>query len=197
MILTVNERRALRLLAVSFGKERSINDIARECLITPNGAYKILTKLEKEGVLKAKQIANIKAYRLDFNNEKTVRVLELAFMPDALEGRVKLRTTDLQLMRPVTQACILFGSYITSKKEPGDLDVLFVLKQTKFAVYKQALDKVRDRIPLKMQDVVQTTHDLQENLKKGDPVIVEALRNGITLWGFEVLVEAIKNDHQE
>ncbi len=193
MVLTVKERRVLRLLAVSFRKEYSINDVARKCNITPNGAYKILVKLEKEGILKTKQIANIKAYRLDFGSEKTIRVLELAFMPDALEGRVKMRVEDLQPMKAVTQACILFGSYITTKKEPGDLDILFLVKQKKFGVYKQALGKVQDITPVKIQDVVQTTKDLNENLQKGDPIILEALRNGIVLWGFAVLVGEIKN----
>lgn len=197
MVMTVKEKRVLRLLITSFVKERSINDVARECHITPNGAYKILTKLEKDEILKAKSIANIRAYRLDFDNEKTTRVLELALIPGALEGRVKHRVTDLQPMKAVTQACILFGSYITTKKEPGDLDVLFLLKKTEFEAYKQALGKVQDIVPVKVQDVVQTADDLKQNIKKNDPIVTEALWNGVALWGFDALVKVIKNASQE
>lgn len=193
MVLTIKEKRVLRLLATCFGNDYSINDVARKCGTTPNGAYKILIKLEKEGILKIKHIANIKAYRLDFNSEKTTRVLELAFMPDVLEGRVKMRAEDIQLMKTATQGCILFGSYTTTKKEPGDLDILFVVQGKNFEAYKRALSKAQDIIPVKIQDIVQTTKDLNKNLKKGDPIIVEALRNGIVLWGFTVLVVAIKN----
>ncbi len=193
MVLTAKERCVLRLLAISSAKDYSINDVARKCRIAPNGAYKMLAKLESQGVLRAKPIANIKAYKLDFTNEKTVRVLELAFMPDAIEGRVKLRAGDLQPMRAVTQACILFGSYITTKKEPGDLDVLFVLKRASFEAYKRALGKVQDIVPVRMQDVVQTAGDLQQNIRKENPIVTEALQNGIVLWGFDALVKVIKN----
>lgn len=193
MILTVNEKRVLRFLATSIGKDYSINDIAKTCRLTPNGAHKLLTKLEKEGVLKPKQIANLKSYKLDFENEKTSRVLELALMPDTLEGRVKLRAEDLKLLKATANACVLFGSYITTKKEPGDLDVLFILKRGGLESYKKALSKVQDIVPVKIQDVVQTIDDIERNLKRGDPIVAEALRNGIILWGFDVLARVIKN----
>ena len=119
-MLTRNEKYVLRFLATS-RQEYSINEIAKVCSLTPNGAYKILKKLERAGILKAKQIANIKSYKLDFGNEKTQRVLELAFMHDALEGRIKLRAEDLYPLKEVTQACILFGSYITEKQKQKGL----------------------------------------------------------------------------
>ncbi len=196
MILTIKEKRVLRLLAASFSKEHSINGVARKCGITPNGAYKILVKLEKEGILKTKQIANIKVYSPDFRNEKTARILELAFMHDTIEGRVKIRAEDIKPMKAFTEACILFGSYITAKKKPGDLDILFLMKQKNFEAYKKELTKIQYITPVKIQDIVQTTEDLNKNIKKGDPVILEALQNGIVLWGFAVLVREIKNVSQ-
>lgn len=196
MVLTVKEKRVLRWLAASGGKEYSINEIARACRMTPNGTYKILKKFEKEGILKVQPIANIRAYRLDFGSEKTTRVLELALMPDALTGRLKMRENDLRAMKAVTQAGVLFGSYITTKRAPGDLDILFVVERTNFEAYKRTLGKVQDITPVNIHDVVQTAVDLQQNLKKGDPIVIEALRNGIVLWGFATLVEAIKDVRQ-
>ena len=193
MILTENEKRVLRFLAANVARDYSINDVAKACGITPNGAHKMLTKLEREGVLNAKQIANIKAYKPDFENEKTSKVYELAFMPDELQGRVKLRAEDLKQLRVVTKACILFGSYITAKQKPGDLDALFVVDGGSFESYKKTLARVQDITPVKIHDIVQTTSDLQQNLKKSDPIVTEALHKGIALWGFEIIVEAIKN----
>lgn len=192
VILTANEKCVLRLLATSIGKDMSINDIGKASSVTSGGAYKILTKLEKESVLKATRIANIKAYKLDFSNAKTARVLELALMSDHFEERVKLRAEDLKPLNGITTACIFFGSYITMKKEPGDLDVLFVLERTNFEAYKHALTKVQDITPVKIQDVVQTESDLEQNLKKGDPIVIAALRKGVVLWGFDVLVRVIQ-----
>ncbi|MDP4012954.1 MAG: hypothetical protein Q8R00_05115 [Candidatus Nanoarchaeia archaeon] len=196
MILTANEKQVLRFLAVSTRKNYSINDIAKACKLTPNGAYKLLVKFEKEDILKADHIANIKAYKLNFESEKTVRVIELALMSNVIEGRVKLRIEDLKPLRAVTKACVLFGSYITTKKEPKDLDVLFVLEKKNFEAYKRVLSKVQDITPVKIQDVVQTVEDVKQNLKEDDPIVIAALRDGIVLWGFDVIVEVIKNVSQ-
>lgn len=194
-VLTKNEKKVLRLLAVSFAKDYSINDIARRVNITPNGAYKILQKFGNEEILKVKSIANIKAYKLNFDSEKTSSVLELAFMPEILEGRVKIRASDLKPLRTVTKTCILFGSYITTKKDPEDLDILFVFEQSNYSAYKKSLEKVRNIIPIKIQDVIQTFKDLQKNLKAEDKIIIESLRNGIVLWGFDTIIRVIKNVH--
>lgn len=196
MLLTSNETKILRQLGTSIGKEYSINELAKACFISPNGAYKILAKLKKENILKAKEIANLISYKINFEDAKTAYLLDLALIPKLLEGRVKLRANDLKQLESATKACILFGSYITTKKEPNDLDVLFVVEPDKFKEYKQALKKAQDIIPVKIQDIVQTANDLKENLTKNDPIIIEALRNGIVLWGFEAIMQAIKNASQ-
>ena len=193
MLLTENERKVLRLLASTPGKEDSINQVAKNCSMTPNGVYKLLTKLEKEGILKVKPIANIKAYKLNWEEEKTIRVLELAFIPTRLEGRVKMRADDLKLLKTATKASLLFGSYITSKSQPTDLDVLFIIERKDYESYKKVLTQVQDITPIRIQDLVQTREDLVRNIKKGDPVIANALQKGTVLWGTNVLVEAMKD----
>ncbi|MDI6737584.1 MAG: winged helix-turn-helix transcriptional regulator [Nanoarchaeota archaeon] len=193
MALTQNEKKVLRFLAASLNEDYSINEIAKKCGITPNGAYKLLAKLEKEGILKKKQIANIISYKLNFENEKAMLMLELSFAHDSLEGRIKLRNEDLEPLKAATKACILFGSYITAKQKPGDIDILFVLDKKSFNEFKQKLAQVQEIMPAKIQDVIQTEEDLQKNLKKGDKIIKEALQKGIVLWGYEVIAGVVKN----
>ena len=60
-MLTRNEKKVLRLLLTAFDMEYSINNIAKECGLAPNGAYKILKKFEGEGILKANLIVQFKA----------------------------------------------------------------------------------------------------------------------------------------
>ncbi len=192
-MLTVNEQQVLRFLAVNIRNDYSINDIAKQCKLTPNGGYKLLSRLQKEGILKVKAVANIRSYKLNFENEKTRSILNLAFIPSNIQGRIELRAEDLRSIKPITQACILFGSYITKKQNPTDLDILFILERKKFKEYRQMLMKIQDIIPIKIQDVVQTTDDLEENLKKKDPVIAEIIKMGIVLWGSDVLVKVIRN----
>ncbi len=196
MAETANQRRVIRFLATSISKDHSINDIARECKLAPNGAYRILAKFKKIGVFKVKSIANIRSYSLNFDSEKTRPLLELAFTPDPLGGRIKARAEDIQRLKTTTKACILFGSYITQKEKPSDLDILFVLEKEDYQCFKDTLEKVQDVTPIKIQDIVQTSEDLKSNLKKGDLIVLVALQRGIVLWGSNVLAEIVKNANQ-
>ena len=192
MILTVNEKEILRFLASGIKHNKSMNEIAKECSVSPGGAFKILTKLKKEGILKSEQIANIKSYNIDFDSAKTRIILELALIPD-LEGRVKLRAEDFAPLQKVAKACVLFGSYASGKQNPGDLDVLFVLDKNNFVDYKKALSKVQQTTPVKIHDVIQTEDDLKANIRKKDKIVMEAIRKGVLLWGFDVIAEAVSS----
>ena len=191
-MLTNNEKKVLRLLLTAFDRQYSINNIAKECGLAPNGAFKILKKFEKEGILKSNKIANIKSYSINFDNEKTGSILELALMP-ALEGRLKYRLEDFKDMKEITKACILFGSYIDLKKEPHDLDVLFVIDEDNFKNYKKGLEAIKDIVPAKIHDVLQTEEDLKNNIKNKDKIILQILRGGVILWGINTMIKVIKN----
>ena len=194
-MLTKNEKKVLRLLLTAFNRERSINNIAKECSLAPNGAYKILKKFEEEGILKAKHIANIKSYSINFDDEKTDNILELALMPK-LEGRIKYRLEDLKGLKEITKACILFGSYIDLKKEPHDIDILFVIDRNNFKQYKKRLADIEDIVPAKIHDVLQTEEDLKNNIANKDKVILQILRAGIIFWGIKTIIKVIKNFYQ-
>ena len=110
-MLTLNEKKVLRLLLTSFDLDYSINQVAKQCKLAPNGAFKILKKFEEEGILKTKKIANIVSHKINFNGEKTMNILELALMPD-LKGRIKYRFDDFSELKEITKACIIFFEVI-------------------------------------------------------------------------------------
>ncbi|MDO8656802.1 MAG: hypothetical protein Q7K45_06195, partial [Nanoarchaeota archaeon] len=86
-MLTANEKKVIKYLLVNFNLDKSINEVAKDCHLSPNGALKILRKLEKESILHQKKIANIKAYKISCSSSKARHTLELAFM-DKIEGRL-------------------------------------------------------------------------------------------------------------
>ena len=194
-MLTKNEKRVLRLLLAAFDMQYSINNVAKECGLVPNGAYKILKKFEEEGILKAKHIANIKSYSINFDDEKTDNILELALMPK-LEGRIKYRLEDFKDLKGITKACILFGSYTDLKKEPHDMDILFVIDKGNFKQYKKKLADIEEIVPAKIHDVLQTEEDFRNNLENKDKVILQILRTGIIFWGIKTIIKVIKNFYQ-
>ena len=195
-MLTENEKKVIRTLLFSFGEEYSINEIARKCSLAPNGALKILKKFAKEGIVAMKKIANINSYSLDFNNSKTRSISELALMQEESK-KIKNRFEDLKELQKITEAGIIFGSYITEKESPNDIDLFFILDKKNFKKYKEEISKIFPAMPLKIHEVLQTKEDLEKNMEKKDKVIINILRNGFMLWGQSKIIEAVKNGYQK
>ena len=192
-MFTAKERKVLRFLMTSFSY-KSINDIARECKLAPNGAYKILKKLEKFDIAYFEEIGRIKAYKINYSTKLTFSYLEIALTDERInETKIKIRIKDLDEIKKISQVAIIFGSYITDEKNPKDIDLLFVFEKDKFRIYKKKLDEIRNIIPYKLHDIVQTPEDLISNLKNQDKLILNIIRNGIILWGQENIVRSIKN----
>lgn len=189
-MLTDNEKKVLKLLLVT-DDDYSINAIARECNLAPNGAAKILKKFEREGILKARSIANIKAYRIDFNSPKAQAVLELVMMPE-IKGRLQHRLEDLEGMGKTAKACIVFGSYLR-QQEPNDIDIIFIISKERFKDYKSQLQKLRQALPVKLHEIVQAEEDLKCNIQNKDKIIIGALREGAILWGQKLIVELVRD----
>lgn len=189
-MLTVNEKKVLRYLLVNFDRDKSINEVAKDCLLSPNGAHKLLRKLEREGVLSQKNVANIKAFKVICSSLKAKRIMELAFL-DPVKGRLEQRSKDLLPLQNVARVCIAFGSYLTEKKNPGDLDLLLVIDKGDFSAYKKALQEIQLVVPVKIHDVLQTKQDFLNNLRQDNKVIKQALQQGIVLWGHEQLMEVL------
>ena len=195
-MITENEKKVLKLLLFAFGEMYSINRIAKECGLSPNGAFKMLIKFENEGIIKSQNIGNMKSYKLDFESEKTKNILKLAIISE-LKGKVKFRADDLKSLKQITEVCILFGSYIDLKKEPNDLDLFFVIKDKNFKEYKKQTSLIFKTMPIKVHDVLQTEEDVVANLKKKDKVVIEILKTGIILWGFDKVIEMVEHGYQE
>ncbi|MBI5065606.1 hypothetical protein HZA97_05200, partial [Candidatus Woesearchaeota archaeon] len=122
-------------------------------------------------------------------------ILELALVPK-LEGRIKYRLEDLKGLKEITKACILFGSYMDLRKEPHDIDILFVIDRNNFKHYKKKLAGIKDIVPAKIHDVLQTEEDLKNNIANKDKVILQILRTGIIFWGIKTIIKVIKNFYQ-
>ena len=188
-MITSNEKKILKYLLVNFNRDGSINQIAKECKLSPNGAYKIFKKLEKEEIVKKNKIANLISYKINFT-EKSRRILELSFM-EQFSGKFQQRYNDLLPLREVTDVAVIFGSYL-QKSNSHDLDILFIVKKSSFKRYKVLLQEQQEIIPLPIHDIVQTKEDFIDHFKD-NAVLKEAVSSGLVLWGHSLLVEVIEN----
>lgn len=193
-MITEKEKIIIKKILYRLGDTDSINSLAKKCKISPNGTIKILKKFEKEGILKMKKIVNISSYSLDFNNPKTESICKLAIIEEPSD-KIKPRTEDLKNLKNITEIGIIFGSYLTPKQNPNDLDIFFLLKDKNFKKYKEEIKKIYPAMPLKVQDVLQTEKDLIKNIQEKNSVIKEILQKGFIMWGHEKLISILKNEY--
>ena len=192
-MITDNEKKILRFLLANFNKDYSINEIAKNCKLAPNGAYEILKKFENTRVLFSKKIANLRSYKINFKSIEASKLLEIILIPDYNKSKIYYRYRDLKPLEKITKLCIIFGSYTIEKENPNDIDILFVLRKKDYKNYTQTLDKVRAIMPYKLHDIIQTKGDLSRNIRKGDKIVIETISKGIVLWGHEFLIKVIKD----
>ncbi|MEK6907119.1 MAG: winged helix-turn-helix domain-containing protein [Nanoarchaeota archaeon] len=192
-MFTNNERKVLRFLMTSLSY-KSINDIAKECSLAPNGAYKILKKLEKLGIIYYEDVGRIKAYKINFDNNLTLSYLEIALTDERVnESKIKIRIRDFEELKKICKTAIIIGSYITDNKNPNDIDIVFVFDKDKFNIFRKTLDKATEIIPYKIHDIIQTPQDMVNNLKRQDKIIITAIKDGVILWGHDFIARSIKN----
>lgn len=192
-MITNNEKRILKFLLAHINSDYSINEIAKKCGLAPNGAYEILKKFEEKGVLLVKKIANSKSYKINFDNREANKLLELALMPNYKESKISYRHNDLKPLEGITKLCMIFGSYITNKEKPNDIDILFVIKKSDYKKYSEILERVKRAIPFKVHDVIQTKGDLIKSIKTEEEIVIKVILEGVVLWGHEFLIKVIKD----
>ena len=190
-MITENQNKVLRFLSTGSINENYTRNVAKECNIAVSGSQWILNHLENQGILNHQDIGNIKSYKIDFN-DKSKDILILAYS-DNLNNKLENRKRELESLKEFSKSAIVFGSYL-NKKEPNDIDILFILeKNSDYISFNKKLKEARHIVPIKIHAVLQTKKDLIENIKKKDKIVINALRNGLVLWGNKFIVGVLED----
>lgn len=190
-MITEKQGKVLKFLATGSYSENYINNIARECNLAVSGSQWILNNLEEQDIIIHQDIGNLKSYNINFN-DKSKDFLSIAYS-EKLNDKLENRRRELEPLEKVSKISIVFGSYL-HKKDPNDIDILFILdKNSDYDNFNEKLGHLRHIVPVKVHAVLQTRKDLIGNIKKKDKIIIEALRNGILLWGNKYLVEVFED----
>lgn len=186
------EGKVLGFLTRHFSEKYSINQLAKRVGMTPRGAYKLLKRLEAEGIVVPQKLGNAIFYSINFASDLARKKAELALFEEIRLPYARAQAKDLERLRPFVLAAMLFGSVLEKGEKAGDIDVLAVIREKDYASFNKALGELRRLKPKPIQPVIQTPEDLVRNLKKPDKVILEILRTGKVLWGHEIIVNAIR-----
>ena len=190
--LSNKEIEILLVLLKDVSIEYNANNITKKIKITPAGAFKAMKNLERRNWIIGTKMGKAVFYKVNLKDYYAFRIMETLLINEA---RIKASRwlDEFKDLFKYTEILIIFGSIIKDSKKANDIDLLTVFK-------KENNNKINDLIKERrlistkpIHIIKQTTKDLENNLKKSDKVILNAVKNGYVLHGHEKLLEVIKN----
>ncbi|MBI4453331.1 hypothetical protein HY636_01690 [Candidatus Woesearchaeota archaeon] len=189
--LTSKENEALLKLFKDFNNDYNANSISKQIGTTPRGALKILKNLHKQGLLTAKQMGKATFYKVNLKDYYAARIIETLLINEARENASRWLSEFEDLFKDL-EIAIIFGSIIRQPKTANDIDLLLIFRQKNIKNVKHFISE-KNKILLKpIHPIMQSRQDIMNNLNKKDPVILNALRRGYVLHGYDKLIGVIK-----
>lgn len=189
--ITNNEMLFVLNIFKSSEKEYNANNMAKQLGISPMGALKIAKRLEKENILKSKQIGKARIYKINMKNDYAKEYVEFLLKREAEQApaQVKVWIKELRKIKNADIA-ILFGSVIR-KKEANDIDALLVTNQKRFSKLKKEVENINLINIRKLHPMYQSKKDVKANIKKEDKALLSAVK-GIVAFGEDKLINLIE-----
>ncbi len=192
--LTANEMKVILRIFKDFNTKCNANTLAKVLGLSAMGVLKILKKMHAQNLLKVEMVGRARIYSVNFGNDYAKGYIAFLLRKEAEEsaGIVKRWVVELRSLEKSAEICVLFGSVLKSGNY-NDVDLLAVLKQQKVKDFNKAVEEISQLNVKKIHPVKQSVQDLRNNLLKKDDVVLNAVKEGIVLFGYEKFVEAVES----
>ncbi|PIN81876.1 hypothetical protein COV11_00790 [Candidatus Woesearchaeota archaeon CG10_big_fil_rev_8_21_14_0_10_30_7] len=188
-MLSEGEKKILLVLFKDFSTQYNARSISKQVNMTHEGAFKALKNLEKKGFVISKSFGKATMYKMKYG-PLTKKNLELLLLEESELNYA--RWVDEVKNFNESSILVLFGSVLESK-EYKDVDLLVVVSKERYDALIKKIDGKNKLLLKKIHPIIQTINDLKNNIIKKDPVIIDAIKNGIVLKGQEKFVEVLSN----
>lgn len=193
--VTPTEGKVLLLLFKDFSTNYNASTLAQKINITRRGALKIVKHLHERGHLIGRKYGKGVFYKLNLAKTYTQQLLKVLLMGEAEQQTAKWQYQFRDLFQ-TTEAVILFGSIIRDEKKANDIDIVLVVKQGKFPAAQEQVKKENKTALKHIHPIWQLQGDIIRNLKKPDPVLVNALKFGYILHGYDFIIRVVYKAQQ-
>jgi predicted nucleotidyltransferase len=193
VMLSDVERDVLLTLFSEFQTDYNANSISKKLKVSDVGALKALRKLDKKQLVISREYAGAKFYKVNLDSEYAQVTMKYILFTKVKEkgGRWSFILRDII---PEVTATMMFGSALRDYEKANDIDVVIVLKNQKiYEKVKEIVSKENSTRKKKVNVLYQTDKDIVRNLKKPDPVLVNALKFGMVVSGFETIIKAVRD----
>jgi len=193
--LTDNEMRILLMLFKDLANKYNANSISKTVGITPMGALKILKSMEQENLVVSEKLGKASFYKPNLKDSYSKSCIRFLLQKEAEETKPKIKrwVSELRELSSVSKIGILFGSATQDPHAAKDIDILLVFEKDQAKSVEGMIQKKNRANIKKIRAVKQTEQDLKGNIKQKDKTLLSILRRGIVVFGYEELIEAIKD----
>lgn len=167
--------------------------------MTHVGVWKALKKLEADNMLTLKRIGNKKnnpyTVNLKWDNPLVEKTLALVLEHEAAEQRRWI--INFAALKEKVDFLILYGSMLISSKKANDIDLLSVVskKGNVLDIERIIIDVQKTQIK-PIHNIICAPTGLKEELKKPNIAFINAVKEGVVLFGQDKFVVFMKGARQ-
>ena len=191
-------KKVIWILFKDFSTEHTITSLAKFAKISRVGAWKILKKLEHEGLIELNPLGDGKtsAYmvHLRWENPILAKILVLFLAQEA--SKYKRWAFDFSDLEDKVEFMVLFGSVLFSFKDANDIDILCVAKEKDIGKLEDIVFNIQKTQNRKIHSISFTKKELKQELKEKNRALIDAVKKGIVLFGQENFVNFMKEVHR-
>ena len=185
------EKKIVLRLFKDFTVDYNSSSIAKILNKTRVGTFKALNRLEEDLIVKGRTLGKARFYRINLEDEYARKNVETLLMEEA--KNYTRWEDELNELFGLAHIIILFGSIIRNEEKANDIDILLVFDEKNNNKINQIIKEKNQLLIKKLHPIKQTKKDLRKNIMKRDKVVIDAIRNGIVLHGYEKIIGVIKD----
>lgn len=194
--ITKKEMETVLMIVKSPEVAYNANNLAKVLGITSMGTLKILKRLEKDAILKARQIGKAFVYHVNLASDYAKQFVSFVLQRESLHAKASVRRWVNEINKVENaDIAVLFGSML-SKKDPNDVDVLFVTDQKRFKKLQNEIKELNQLNVKKIHPMYQSYQDIVKNIKKRDKPLLNAIK-GIVVFGENKFLEIYDESRKE
>lgn len=189
---TKKENEALLLIFRDFSSDYNANSLSKKLSITPRGTLKILNNLYSEKVLVRRKLGKAVFYKFNFDDDYARKLIEALLIKEARENAARW-LHEFGGLAETAQIVLIYGSITRNYDKSKDIDLLVIIKKEKYKEVKKFIDEKNNISYKPIHPLIMTLSDLEKNLKNKNPAMINAIREGYILHGYDKMIEVIKN----
>ena len=171
--------------------EYNANNLAKHLKLSAMGSLKIAKRLQKEEILSAKKIGQASIYKINSNKDYALEYSRFLLKKEAQDSNpyIKRWINEIRKIKSAKSA-IIFGSVFQKNDKANDIDVLFIVEQRNLQKLKNEIEEINLLNSKKIHPIFQAEIDLENNIRKKDGVILNAIK-GVVVFGEDHIIKQL------